>query len=120
MNRIIDWIIDRLKRWSRYDELEEAMLLNRYGASNIDHLYTMIMMGRTNEPTSWYESEFKTFPAKIVSKLVLLRKTRRIMSREDREASAKALYKSNVRRDLEAKRAHREAERMREYLKNIA
>lgn len=120
MNRIVDRIIAFLKRVTRYDQLEDAMLLNRYGARNMDELYTMIMLGRTNEPIGYWETKMNTLPARVVQWIITFRQTHKVLNRETREELAKSVYKTQVRRDLEAKRLARDQEKMRQYLKNTA
>lgn len=104
MSHIVDRIIALLKRWSRYDEVEEARLLHRYGAVNIDELYVMIMMDRTATPTGLWEMRVKTLRARIIGKIIMIRRTHTILNRQADEELAKSYYTATVRQNLEAKR----------------
>lgn len=89
------------------------MLLNRYGASSMDELYVMILLGRTNEALGWWESKVNTLPSRVVAAFFEWEKKHPGLSefiiKEQREAEAKERY----RRDTNQRIAQRRTERRR-------
>lgn len=92
-------IVDRLKHWVGIDQFEDALLLNRYGARSIDELYSMIMMGRTAEPTSFVKMETwrLTTVNRIATQIMLYKRHGLRPQRKISEEAAKEFYKSRVK-----------------------
>lgn len=92
-------IVDRLKHWVGIDQLEDALLLNRYGARSMDELYIMIMMGRTAEPEHFVKMQTWRLTAlnKISIQIMLYRRHGLRPQRKISEEAAKEFYKSRVK-----------------------
>jgi hypothetical protein len=92
------FLAEALKRWCGIDLTEETRLLNRYGAKDIDELWSMILMDRTGPEV------ITSNPYKIaVARVITTKRRIGVLNRKLREADAKAAYKKRRREELYAK-----------------